>query len=57
MLNHGMKKLLPLHMNSILVEAWDKFKVSIGNIVRDVFVKKSTPPQSSRLNHQQPVMF
>ena len=47
MLNHGMKKLLPLHMNSILVEAWDKFKVSIGNIVRDVFVKKSTPPQSS----------
>ena len=29
----------PHHMNSIFVEAWDAFKVSAGNIIRDSFVK------------------
>ena len=26
-------------MNSILVEAWDTFEVSAGNIIREIFVK------------------
>ena len=37
------KKFLPHHMNSIFVESWDAFRVSVGNIIRYSFVKKSTP--------------
>ena len=37
---------MPHHMNSILVEAWDTFKVSAGNIIRDRFAKTNLPPLS-----------
>ena len=33
-------------MNSVLVEAWDSFKVSAGKIIRDIFEKKKIPPLS-----------
>ena len=38
-LKYGTTKFLPRHMNSILVESWDAFKVSAGNITSDKFVK------------------
>ena len=38
MMKYGMKKFQPHHMELILVEAWDAFKVSVGNIVRDSFI-------------------
>ena len=44
MLKCGTKLFLPCHMNSILVEAWDAFKVSTSNIIRDRFVKINLPP-------------
>ena len=31
-------------MNSVLVEAWDDFKVSAGNIIRDISTKTMLPP-------------
>ena len=43
---YGTTIFLPRHMNSILVEAWDAFKVSDGNITRDIFVRKKLPPFS-----------
>ena len=54
MLNYGTKKFLPHQMNSILVEAWDKFKVSTGNLIRERFVKKARPPQHSWLYRPHP---
>ena len=33
------RKQLPQHINSILEEAWETFKVSSDNIIRDIFVK------------------
>ena len=33
-------------MNSVLMKAWDAFKVSAGNIARDHFVKKKLLPLS-----------
>ena len=42
-----MGKKLPLHMNSIFVEAWDAFKVYAGKIVRGGFVKTKIPPLST----------
>ena len=47
MLKYGTKKMLPQHMNSILVEVWDASKVSIGNIIRYSFVKTNLPPLST----------
>ena len=47
MLNYGTTKKLSHHMKSILVEAWDAFKVSTGNIVRDIFVKTKILPLST----------
>ena len=41
-----VKKLLPHHMNSILVEALGSFKVSTGNLVRDRFLKIKLDPLS-----------
>ena len=46
MLKYGTTKFLPRHMNSVLVEARDAFKVSAGNIIRDRFVKTKLPPLS-----------
>ena len=39
MLKHGTKSFSPHHMNSVLVEAWNAFNVSAGNIVRENFAK------------------
>ena len=45
MLKYGTTKFSPHHMKSILVEAWDTFKMSSENIIRDRFAKtKLTPP-------------
>ena len=44
MLKYVMAKFLPHHMNSILVEACDAFKVSAINIVRKIFVQTNLPP-------------
>ena len=38
MLKYGTAKFLPQHMNSLLAKAWGTFKVSSGNITRDIFV-------------------
>ena len=45
-LEYGTSKLLPCHMNSILVEAWETFKVSAGNIIREIFVKTNLLPSA-----------
>ena len=37
MLKYGTTRFQPHHMNSVLVEAWEAFKVSYGNIIRDSF--------------------
>ena len=50
MMKYGMKKFQPHHMELILVEAWDAFKVSVGNIVRDSFIKKKKLFPLSTLN-------
>ena len=44
MLEYGMTKLLPRHMNSILVEALYTFMLSVGNIIRFRFVKTKLLP-------------
>ena len=44
MLNYGTTRLQPHHMNSVLVESWDAFKVSSGKIIVDSFAKTHTPP-------------
>ena len=41
MLKYVTTKHLPHHMNSVLVEARNAFKVSTGNIIRERFLKKS----------------
>ena len=43
-LNYGMKRFLPYHMNSILMESWDGFKVSFGNVIRKILEKITPPP-------------
>ena len=44
MLNYGTTKFLPRHMKYVLVESWDAFKISAGNIIRDIFSKTNLPP-------------
>ena len=44
MLKYDMSKFSPHHMNYVLVEAWDAFKMSSGNIIRDSFSKKNLLP-------------
>ena len=39
MLKYGTTRFQPHHMNSVLVEEWDAFKVSSGNIIVDRFSK------------------
>ena len=46
MLKYGATKRLSRHMNSILVEAWDAFKLFSGNIIGYIFVKTKLPPLS-----------
>ena len=43
MLKYGITKKLSRHTNSVLVEAWDVFKMSAGNITREIFVGKNIP--------------
>ena len=43
MLKYGREKFSPHHMNSILVEVWDEFKMSAGNTIRDRFSKTKLP--------------
>ena len=40
------ENILPCHMNSILVESWDAFRVLSCNIIREIFVKTKLPPLS-----------
>ena len=39
MLKYGNMSFQPHHVNSILVETWEAFTVSAGNIIRDSFAK------------------
>ena len=39
MLKYGTMRFQPHHMNSVLVETWEAFTVSSGNIIRDSFAK------------------
>ena len=43
-LKYGTTKFSPHHMNAVLVEAWDAFNISSGNIIRDNFAKTKLPP-------------
>ena len=43
LLKYGTTQILPHHMNSILMESWDAFKVSSSNIARDIYVKTDLP--------------
>ena len=46
MLKYGTTKMLPNHMTSILVEAWDAFKVSSIKVIRNIYIKRKLPPLS-----------
>ena len=46
MLNYGTTSFQPHHMTSVLVEAWDAFKVSYGNIIVESFTNNHLPPLS-----------
>ena len=39
MLKYGTTRFQPHHTNSVLVETWEEFMVSSGNIIRDSFDK------------------
>ena len=53
MLKYGMKRFSPHHINSVLVEAWDAFKMSTDNIIRNSFTKTYLPPpQPYQLNNK-----
>ena len=43
-LKYAMKKFLPHYMKSVLIESWDTFKVSAGNIVKGNFAKTNLLP-------------
>ena len=43
MLKYDTTNVLPHKINTVLVEAWDAFKVSADNIIRDSFVKNIYP--------------
>ena len=44
MLKYGNTRFKPHHRNSVLVETWETFKVSSGNIIRDGFAKTRLLP-------------
>ena len=46
MLKYGTTRFQPHHMNSVLVETWEAFTVSAGNIIRDSFAKTHLLPLS-----------
>ena len=59
MLKFRKTNFSPRHMKSVLVEAWDAFKMSYGNISRDIFAKQSYSslsllPQQQILRHVMP---
>ena len=45
-LKYGANFFSTNHMNSVLVEAWDAFNISAGNIIRDRFTKTKLSPFS-----------
>ena len=45
-LKYGTTRFQPHHMNSVLVETWEAFKVSYGNIIVDSFAKTHLLPLS-----------
>ena len=55
MLKYGTARMLPHHINHILVKAWDAFKVSSGKFLRGRFVKtklRSLAPTDLTTNNQ-----
>ena len=44
MLKYGMAQFLYLHMNSLLMEEWDAFRISARSIIREIFLKTKLPP-------------
>ena len=44
MLKYGTTRFQPHHMKSVLVETWEAFTVSSGNIIRDSVAKTHIPP-------------
>ena len=44
MMKYGTTRFQPHHMNSVLVEIWEFFTVSAGNIVREIFAKTNLLP-------------
>ena len=44
MLKYGTTRFQRHHMNSVLVETWESFTVSAGNIIRDTFDKTNLLP-------------
>ena len=46
MVKYGTTRFQPHHMNTVLVEAWDAFKVASGNIIVDSFTKTHQLPLS-----------
>ena len=43
---YGTMRFKPHHMKSVLVETWDAFTVSYGNIIREIFSKTHLLPLS-----------
>ena len=43
-LKYGTTRFQTHYMNSVLVETWEAFKVSAGNIISDSFAKNYPPP-------------
>ena len=44
MLNYGTTRFQPHHMNSVLVETWEAFALSYGNIIRYSFAETRLLP-------------
>ena len=45
-MKYGTTKFLPHHMNYIVMEAWDDFKVSSGKTIRENCSRTNIPPLS-----------
>ena len=46
MIKYGNTRFQPHHMNYVMVETWEAFTVSYGNIIRDTFAKTNLLPLS-----------
>ena len=44
MLKYDTTRFQHYHMHSVLVETWEAFTLSSGNIIRDIFAKTFLPP-------------